>query len=70
MLKFTKNRSIPLITFSEDISASAGYFIQCIGDKVYSHPDGLVGSIGALTTAFECKGLLEQLMIKPKSIHS
>lgn len=46
---FAKNNGVPLYTFAEDVAASGGYWLLCIGDTVYAHETSLVGSIGVVS---------------------
>ena len=36
----------PLIVSFGDLAASGGYFISCMGDKIYAQPNTITGSIG------------------------
>ena len=57
---FAKNRDMPLYTFAEDIAASGGYWLLCIGTHTYAHPSSLVGSIGVISQAAAFQGVLEK----------
>lgn len=39
---------MPLYTFAQDVAASGGYFLLCMGDKVYVDSSSLVGSVGVI----------------------
>ena len=46
---FRKQLGVPLYTYAENICASGGYHILCIGDTVFANKVSLVGSIGVVT---------------------
>ena len=56
---YCKKHHLPLYTFAEDICASAGYWLLCIGDKVYADGSTLVGSIGAVSMKASFQKMLE-----------
>lgn len=49
---FAKIRNLPIYTFAEDLAASGGYWLLCVGDKVFAHPSSVVGSIGVISMAW------------------
>merc|ERR1712060_411799 len=57
---FAKNSNVPLYTFSEDVAASGGYWLLCMGDEVYTHETSMVGSIGVISVATAFKGVLDK----------
>ena len=67
---FAKNRDMPLYTFAEDIAASGGYWLLCIGTHTYAHPSSLVGSIGVISQAAAFKGVLEKNKIQHNEVTS
>ena len=36
----------PLVVSMGDLAASGGYYISCLADKIYAHPNTITGSIG------------------------
>lgn len=59
----------PIITLSESICASGGYYIACASDAIITARSCLVGSVGvALTTLFNFKELAQQYHIKLHNI--
>ena len=46
---FGKTHHCPILTFAEDYAASAGYIVLSAGNEVWSHPNALVGALGAVS---------------------
>ena len=65
---FAKENNVKLYTFAEDVAASGGYWLLCNADKVYAHPDSLVGSIGVISTLMALKGRLGKMNIEKRLI--
>eukprot|EP00331_Platyophrya_macrostoma_P004869 CAMPEP_0176416270 /NCGR_PEP_ID=MMETSP0127-20121128/6257_1 /TAXON_ID=938130 /ORGANISM="Platyophrya macrostoma, Strain WH" /LENGTH=276 /DNA_ID=CAMNT_0017796335 /DNA_START=31 /DNA_END=861 /DNA_ORIENTATION=- len=59
-----------LYTFAEDIAASGGYYILCIGDKVYVDPSSIVGSIGVVAFTTFVKKAAEDQKVKIRNVAS
>lgn len=55
-----KLKRIPLITIVDKIAASGGYMMACVGDKIYSAPFAVVGSIGVVAQLPNFHRLLEK----------
>ena len=68
MQAFAKNLDVPFYTFSEDVAASGGYWLLCMGDKVYAHPTSLVGSIGVISMASAVKGVLDKNLVEFREV--
>lgn len=47
-----EEKDIPIYTFAEDVCASGGYWLACVGDEIYAHPASIVGSIGVISAGF------------------
>mgnify|MGYP001792386182 CR=1 FL=1 len=52
------DKSIPVLSFTEDYACSGGYWLAVAGDEIYMDPNSIVGSIGALIYSF---GLVEAI---------
>ncbi len=50
--------------FSEDVTASGGYFIAVAGDEIYADPSSLVGSIGVVSKSFGFDKVLKRLEVE------
>lgn len=47
-LKRIKDRCIPLTVIVDEVSASGGYMMACVADRILSAPFAIIGSIGVL----------------------
>lgn len=45
-------KDLPVYAFAEDVCASGGYWLACVGDEIYAHPASIVGSIGVVASGF------------------
>ncbi|WP_213318727.1 S49 family peptidase [Chlamydiifrater volucris] len=53
LLKEWKERtSVPVYVFIEGLCASGGYYVSCLGDKIFASSVSLTGSVGVLTGPF------------------
>lgn len=48
--QYKKIHQLPIFVYTSDLCASGGYYIACAGDKIYSSPTALVGSVGVKVT--------------------
>ena len=55
---FVNQHHLPLYTFAVGMAASGGYYILCIGDRVYVDEISLVGSIGVVGKWFGMKKII------------
>ena len=60
----SKEKSIPVYAFVEDIAASGGYMLACAAEEIYANPVSILGSIGVISASFGFPGLLEKLGIE------
>eukprot|EP00347_Sterkiella_histriomuscorum_P023044 403336170 len=65
---FSKRKDLPLFTFGENLAASGGYWILCVGDTVYANKNSIVGSIGVIAMLPNFKQLFDQTRIKRTTI--
>ena len=45
-------KEVPVFAFVEDVAASGGYWLACIGDEIYAQESSIVGSIGVISSGF------------------
>lgn len=64
--KFTKD--VPVYMYVESMAASGGYFIAAAGEKIYSNPYAIVGSIGVIMQKVEISGLAEKVGVQEDNI--
>ena len=43
---------LPIITFCEDVAASGGYWLACMGEKIYASNSSIIGSVGVISQSF------------------
>ena len=45
-LRLLQQKGLPIVVSMSDMAASGGYYISCMGDYIFAHPNTLTGSIG------------------------
>ncbi len=68
--KFKEKTNKKIYVYIETIGASGGYYISCAGDKIFSEPNALTGSIGARISIIYYYDLLKKIGIYEKTIKS
>lgn len=58
----------PVVISMSDLAASGGYFMSMTGDKIFSYPNTITGSIGVLYIRPNARGLYDKLGIATDSI--
>ena len=48
--RMSKDSKIPIITYADELAASAGYALCCAGSKILAPPSAVVGSVGVIST--------------------
>ena len=59
-----KKNKKKVIVFAEDVAASGGYLISCVGDEIYANQSSIVGSIGVIYSSFGFKDLIEKIGVQ------
>jgi len=59
-----EENEIPVITFTEDVAASGGYWIACAGDEIYADPNSIVGSVGVISAGFGFPDMLKKIGVE------
>lgn len=57
-------KSVPVITFVEDVAASGGYMIACAADEIVADETSVVGSIGVVGGSFGFHRLLDKIGVE------
>lgn len=65
--EFCHEHHLPLYTFAEDRALSAGYWMLCVGDKVYADKSSALGSIGTTVTHTDVTGLFKKFNIEVRT---
>ena len=68
ILQLAKEKDTPIYTFIEDIAASGGYWLACIGDEIYALKSSVIGSIGVVSSSFGLNNAISKLGIE-RRIH-
>jgi signal peptide peptidase SppA len=55
---------IPVYSFIEDIGASGGYWLACIGDEIYASKSSIIGSIGVVSGGFGFHDAIKKLGVE------
>ncbi|MBC8049679.1 MAG: S49 family peptidase [Chitinophagales bacterium] len=57
----SKEKSLPVHVFIEDVGASGGYLLALAGDEIYADQSSIVGSIGVIYAGFGFTELIEKI---------
>ncbi|MBB84103.1 MAG: signal peptide peptidase SppA [Deltaproteobacteria bacterium] len=68
ILRFKKEKSVPVVAQLLTTAASGGYYIAMAADEVQAHPTTVVGSIGVIFTSLNFAGLMEKLGVEDQTI--
>lgn len=64
IVRFKREKNIPVVAALGDIAASGGYYVACAADTIVAHPTTVTGSIGVIMTSFNVEGLLGKIGVK------
>ncbi len=65
-----KHKDKPVIlSFCEDVAASGGYWLACIGQEIYASSSSIVGSIGVVSQGFGFSKAIKKLGIE-RRVHT
>ncbi len=59
---------VPIYSFVEDVAASGGYWLACVGDKIFASQSSIVGSIGVISSSFGFQAAIEKMGIERRII--
>ena len=65
----SKENDIPVLSFVEDVAASGGYWLAAAGEKIYSDPSSIVGSIGVISSSFGFTDLIKKIGVE-RRVHT
>ncbi len=57
----SKEKSLPVHVFIEDVGASGGYLLALAGDEIYADQSSIVGSIGVIYAGFGFTELIDKI---------
>ncbi len=64
IINLAKINEVPVYSFVEDVAASGGYWLACIGEKIYASQSSIIGSIGVISSSFGFHEAIEKLGIE------
>ena len=59
----------PLVVSMGNVAASGGYYIACLGDKIYADPMSITGSIGVFAAFPNIKGLADRIGVNAEQVN-
>src|SRR5207247_474827 len=64
IVRFKKERKVPVVAALGDLAASGGYYVACAADRIVAHPTTVTGSIGVIMTGLNLEGLLAKVGVR------
>src|SRR5207253_2836967 len=64
IVRFKKERKVPVVAALGDVAASGGYYVACAADRIVAHPTTVTGSIGVIMTSLNLEGLLAKVGVR------
>ncbi len=68
IINLAKEKSVPVYSFVEDVAASGGYWLACIGDEIYASKSSIIGSIGVISSGFGMQEAIKKIGIERRII--
>lgn len=62
--RISEEEKVPVYTFAEDVAASGGYWLACIGEEFYVSGSTLTGSIGVISSGFGYVDAMKKLGVE------
>lgn len=62
-------KEVPVYAFVEDVAASGGYWLACVGEEIYAQNSSIVGSVGVISASFGFDQLIEDYKIS-RRVHT
>ena len=64
IVRFKKERKVPVVAALGDLAASGGYYVACAADRIVAQPTTTTGSIGVIMTSLNLEGLLAKVGVR------
>jgi protease-4 len=64
IVRFKKEKQVPVIAALGDIAASGGYYVACSADRIVANPTTVTGSIGVILFNLNVEGLLGKIGVR------
>lgn len=58
--RLSDEKNVPVFAFVEDVAASGGYWLACIGQEIYAQETSIIGSIGVISSGFGLDKFIEK----------
>jgi protease-4 len=68
ILRFKKERGIPVVAQLMGLAASGGYYVAMAADEIVAHPTTVTGSIGVIWMNVNFAGLMEKIGIEDQTL--
>lgn len=69
-IKALKSKGLPIVVSQGNLAASGGYYVSLAGDRIFSNPGTLTGSIGVILQFPEAEKLMDKLGVKMNTVKS
>lgn len=69
-MKYKKEKSVPILAYCKDVTASGGYYIASSADMIMSHQTSIVGNIGVIAEFTDLHALLTKIGVEMNVIKS
>lgn len=67
--RLSEEKDVPVFAFVEDVAASGGYWLACLGQEIYAQETSIVGSIGVISSGFGFDQLIKEYKVE-RRIHT
>ena len=62
--RLATEKKISIYSFAEDVAASGGYWLACVGDEIYASSSSIIGSIGVISSGFGFVDVIKKIGIE------
>jgi protease IV len=69
-LQGLKSKGLPVVVSQGNLAASGGYYVSLAGDRIFSNPGTLTGSIGVIMQFPQAEKLLDKVGVKLNTVKS
>ena len=70
LTELKKKKNVPIVVSMGDLTASGGYYISMVGDKLFAERSTTTGSIGVIIPMYNAASLCEKLGVRSAAITS
>jgi len=70
LLRFKKDRDVPVVAQLMGVAASGGYYVALAADVILAHPTSITGSIGVISAGINVSGLMERFDVEDQTFTS